>query len=462
MIDDPVVSGELAALDLRRPLWLVIADTRWQMVNIVPAALLGLDQIDHVLFLRGTSGGRGDSEADRRNSIAAHKAVRDAIDFEAHRIGRNARFEIHEIKGDKDDLHDWANGVFSYLASRSDIGEVVYVYTGGTKDMSLGTQLGLEQLKASRGGSISVRLLAKHDRRVHFPFDGVSYPLTSGANRVHLETYLRALDYARVHQDATAHRSRLAGQRVTATEVLGAAVLACDDAELTGWRARHLNWLAQALRAAGGSGVNLSRHVTQMQGELRRTNPELAGRISAAAPSFLKELERAMDHCPHARVDRRTNDVVVVPLVMGKFGLDHYLDGDWFEEWIWLRASKVLAGSGAEVLLGVAVAKRADSDQVEWMQVYDIDVAIFANDQLHVVECKSGRPRDGKQQVEREHVAVIKSALVGPYGRTWLARLQPLPCDAASYEQAAMTEIGLMAGKVQLEDMISRIARLVR
>ena len=116
-------------------------------------------------------------------------------------------------------------------------------------------------------------------------------------------------------------------------------------------------------------------------------------------------------------------------------------------------------------------------------RICEIDVAIFCGDQMHVIECKTGMPKDkpgapnGKTsksndiQKELDHLARVKEAVVGPFGKAWLLRARALqPANAAdadgfetpakSYAMAKRLGLQIAAGAAEIEAVCKALSKL--
>jgi hypothetical protein len=133
-----------------------------------------------------------------------------------------------------------------------------------------------------------------------------------------------------------------------------------------------------------------------------------------------------------------------------------YLNGKWFEEWLWLRIRDQLADTEAEVRLGLGVILSVSLDHGR--KDFDFDVAIHANDQLHVIECKVSQTHQGD---EINKLSRAKSVVLGPFGKAWLVRAPSLDAAAKGYEQAGRAELILAARKAELEAMLNSVRRAV-
>ena len=106
-----------------------------------------------------------------------------------------------------------------------------------------------------------------------------------------------------------------------------------------------------------------------------------------------------------------------------------------------------------------------------------IDVAIFCGDQMHVIECKTGMPKDKRGapsgqttksseiQSELDHLARVKDAVVGPFGKAWLLRARVLPpaafeMPAKSYAMAERLRLQVAAGAAEIEAVCNALPKL--
>lgn len=62
--------------------------------------------------------------------------------------------------------------------------------------------------------------------------------------------------------------------------------------------------------------------------------------------------------------------------------------GGWFEEWVWLRVVGLAKGTGAEIALNLEIT---DCSGLSPGVDDEIDVAIYVNDELHLIECKTDK-----------------------------------------------------------------------
>jgi hypothetical protein len=132
------------------------------------------------------------------------------------------------------------------------------------------------------------------------------------------------------------------------------------------------------------------------------------------------------------------------------------LNGKWFEEWLWLAVRDQLLETDAEVLLGLEVIAKDSANLGS--KDFDFDVAVFANDQLHVIECKAGH-NFNIDEINR--LSRGKTVVLGPFGKAWLARAQGLAADAKRHEIAGRAELLLRTGKAGMMAMPDEIRRVV-
>ena len=423
--------------------WYVVADTDAQIVNLVPAVVIGLQSIDRILVLSGTTTGAEHRGADKAKAIDTQTRFHDALRHEAKRLGLNKEFPIERITGDKDDLLSWVDATFKYFEPRPNIGRVVYSYTSGTKDMSIGACMGLSRLGEVRR-DVRVEFVAKQMHRVYWPFERRAVDLAGGRNNLSLGGYLISRGFQEMAPDRAAARERLASARQKLTLALGEAVFAGSDQDLIDARLG----LVTALKTQSDP-INLTRKshlVASQQGDAQ-------GKVKRDFGSFfstLVRLLRSLDGCTVFEV----NDETMVGCPSAVTG--EYLSGKWFEEWLWLGVRERLAGTQAEVKLALEVISSTSADHGR--NDFDFDIAIYANDQLHVVECKAGHNHN-KEEINR--LSRAKTVVLGPFGKAWLIRAQSLDADAKGYEKAVRAELVLATGKSEVGAMLDSARRIV-
>jgi len=129
-----------------------------------------------------------------------------------------------------------------------------------------------------------------------------------------------------------------------------------------------------------------------------------------------------------------------------------FLTGTWFEDRVFHRLKACFEGQpGTEVIAGLKLTL-AD-DQSRRQEVLDIDAAVFRDNQLQVVECRTcvcGRDKeDGRSLSHRDMSRVADTAhdLVGPYGIAALASLSPPPASKDGRRHVrSLTEAGRAKG----------------
>ena len=425
--------------------WYVVADTDAQVVNLVPAAVMGLRAIDRVLVLSGTTLGARERSADKAKAIDTQARFHEALMHEAGRLGLDKEFPIERITGDKDDLLSWVDLTSKFFEQRENVGRVVYAYTSGTKDMSIGACLGLSQLRERRP-DIKIEFVAKQMHRVYWPFEASAVDLTGGLNYLSLGSYLLSRGFQEFDSDQSHARERLGTARRDITRALNEMVFDGTDQNLIDARLAIVTALG-----AQNNPVNLTRkvhHITSQQ-PYGQKRDEVKEDLASFVPALAKFL-RNLDGCAIFEVSRET--MIAFPSA----DTGGYVNGKWFEEWLWLGIRDQLADTQAEVKLGLQAISSASVDR--GCNDFEFDVAIYANDQLHVVECKAGRSYK-KEEIDR--LSRAKTVVLGPFGKAWLIRAQSLNADAKGYEQAGRAELILATGIDQVNLMLDSVRRVV-
>ena len=96
---------------------------------------------------------------------------------------------------------------------------------------------------------------------------------------------------------------------------------------------------------------------------------------------------------------------------------------------------------------------------------------------MHVIECKTGMPKDkpgapngqtsksNEIQKELDHLARVKDAVVGPFGKAWLLRARVLTpagseTPAKSYAMAKRLGLQIAAGAAEIEAVCKALPKL--
>jgi hypothetical protein len=434
--------------------WYVFTSTRWQMVNLVPVAAIGFDKIDRLLILVGKTGGAAAQNVDKQYAELPKAAVVEAM---AKEQAAGARLSANTLEGDLDDMNYWRTAVSRFFAELPAPMEIIFNYTGGPKDVSIGVLLGLQDLARDRD-DIAVRFVAKHARHISWPFESLREPVVMGRNSISLDTYLLAHGYREQRAGQRLAGERNALLRETLTRKLAGCLFSGGDAAVTGARVALLN----KLQPQGFNDIPVLARAAAEDVASRRSLP--TGSLDRPLLDFAASLAEALSGADG------------VELQGSKLRLDasmhQYLNGKWFEEWVWLRAREALSHSQASVHLGLILADAHDPRANQAKQDLELDVAIYCGDQLHVAECKTGRPKPGGLQPELDHLAHVKDAVLGPYGKGWLLRAHALMPDggagteesggwpAKSYAIAERLRLQVAAGAAEIEAVCGAFSQL--
>ncbi len=429
--------------------WLVVASTGAAAVNLVAAAVTGLEQYDRILFLTGENAeNRGNAR--RIEAQRGFDRLLGALEFEARRQRLKWRPpEPNELFEDMNDPAPWPGRLAEFFGPSGPgvrARRIVYVYTGGTTDMKLGCWEGFVTIRNQRP-DITIEFVSKQERRVFWPKEPHrTVPLAGGANHVSVESYLLASGYQIVNGDECVRRRRVARKHAEALRALGDILLRREQARRHQW-VKLLNCLSGHSRVEVSSIAEkhrLSR--VDVQAFCESLQP-LVHSLSDGACTFYLSNGRWMF--------RRQ---VGVP--------QQLFQGDWFEDWLYLRTSDALKNTRAEVTHGLEIirlgAATNGSDN-------EIDLAILANDQLYIAEAKTSAPslnrKDEKKDAKAEisKLSALRKQVVGParIGAAWLICAEPLADDAARREIAEHQDVEIIAGGDEIERFIAKLPEIV-
>jgi hypothetical protein len=440
-----------AAPKSKRTTWYVFTSTRWQMVNLLPAAAIGLNKIDHLLILLGKSSGSAARQVDRQHAELPRAAIVQAMSRE----NRASELPAATLEGDPDDMNHWRRAVPEFFAARPGPLEIIFNYTGGPKDVSIGVLLGLQDLARDRD-DIAVRFVAKHARHITWPFENVREPVTAGRNTISLDAYLLAHGYRELAPDQRAARERKALHGEALTRKLAQEVFSGDNQAVIDGRLNLLNMLKPQF---ANDLPGMAREAAE---KAARSKGFPTGTLDRELLAFASWLAEALTRAEG--VERQGSKLRLSATAQKR------LRGDWFEDWIWLRARDALASLGAGIHLGLILGDAHDGRPRQGEQDLEIDVAIFCGDQLHAIECKTGKP--GGLQQELDHLAHVKDSVLGPYGNAWLWRARELPSAggaeaddgvvglAKSYAIAERLRLRVAAGASEIEAELRFLAVL--
>lgn len=440
----------VASLEHDKTTWYVFTSTRWQMVNLLPAAAIGLDKIHRLLILVPKSGRGASPDVDKQHAELPKAAIIQAMHLEKK---TGAKLDANALEGDLDDIGHWRRVVPEFFAARPGPLEIIFNYTGGTKDVSIGVLLGLQELARDRD-DITVRFVAKHAHHMTWPFENIREPVAPGRNTVSLDAYLLAHGYREFAPEQRQAREREALRREALTREIAEQVFSGGDAA-TDAHISLLNGLtAQTFNDLPGMTVKVAEAVARSRGYP-------TGSLDRGLLDFTTWLAEALAKTKGAE---RSGSKLHISAPMKKF-----LGGDWFEDWLWLRAHHTLASSAAEVHLDVTLSDTHDEALQRGEKDMQIDVGIFCGDQLHAIECKTGVSND--IQKELDHLARVKDAVIGPFGKAWLMRARALQSakvgdangadtPAKSYAMAKRLGLQIAAGASEIEAVCGALPKL--
>jgi len=431
--------------------WLIVAATQAQIVNVVPTIALGIASIDHVLVLVGLDPAAADGAADHANAIAPMPRFWSAIEHEATLAGMNRLPERHKIEHDKNDLHGWSRLTKEFFDARPAARKITYIYTGGTTDMSIGTWFGMTTLHMERP-EVEIEFIAKHANQVTFRHaTGRTLHLIGGSNRLSLEGYLRAYGFTEHRPDLAEQRRASAERRMATTTALGEAVFAGGLQSVANMRVALLAAANEEKLALdlGEQCAKLSQAIAEVSGSFAKT-------IEAQLSGFARILPGLLGNTPGVRFEPNA------ALGILRFASAHearYLKSEWFEDWVWMSIRNALQDTSAEVRLALVVEQARTANKGH--KDFDIDVAVYCNDQLHAIECKARKGDSKEVKATIDRAARGRKLLLGPYGRMFVCRAPTLSSDARSYELAERSEVDQIAGKDEIADMLRSLRALV-
>ena len=134
----------------------------------------------------------------------------------------------------------------------------------------------------------------------------------------------------------------------------------------------------------------------------------------------------------------------------------NYLTGDWFEEWVWGRICAALPHLQEHIYYNLKLMD-SGTDPALPRADFELDIAIYAGNQLHCFECKN-KKKGADEALDRLHAA--KRRFLGPYGRASLFWARSMAPDAHSRAIARASGIGLYAGFGEIEQEIERLGTL--
>ena len=229
----------VASLENDKTTWYVFTSTHRQMVNLLPAAAIGFDKIHRLLILVPKSEHGASHDVDKQHAELPKAAIIQAICMEKK---TGAKLDANALEGDLSDISHWRRAVPEFFAARPGPLEIIFNYTGGPKDVSIGVLLGLQELARDRD-DIAVRFVAKHAHHITWPFENSREPVVAGRNTVSLDAYLLAHGYREFMPEQRQAREREALRREALTRELAQQVFSGGDTAVTDARVNLLNRL---------------------------------------------------------------------------------------------------------------------------------------------------------------------------------------------------------------------------
>jgi hypothetical protein len=423
--------------DPQRNVWLVAASTRAQIVNLVCAHFTGFERIEKVICLRGMDPDKPSGPA-YQSAAGNDKNLHAAWKVEASRRGLAHLPEFVPVDCALDNPWASRDTLIEELAKAPPSIDVVGVYTGGTTEMSIGMWLAFNELRSKSGDRFS--LVAKQPTRIYWPDEGRAQSFRSGHNHIGLDAYLRSFGLRSMlpaggRRDNLSAVERTALNRETEVNGIANAVFAGDDQSDIDTRVALLNRFDDIATKHGG---NVSQAIATRPHQSKKDLEMFLGRVAACVAS-LDGFSLANEGSKW-RFERRNTEAAKL--------LTH---AKWFEEWTWHGIRKSLDGTPAEVHLGLHLA---DINAAPGDAKNDLDVSIYANSQLHIIEAKcSGDIRS--DMIDKQTSRQVQA--VGPNGRNWLFAAQDQSTHENVFALGRRLRVGIVDGKHKLNDMLGRV-----
>jgi hypothetical protein len=422
--------------------WLVVASTGAALVNLVAAAVTGIEKYDRILFLTGANPIRRGNTRDIEAERGFERLLR-ALAYEAglrHRSWRPP--EPDELTADMNDPWPWMTEIAEFFGPGG-MGKaarhIVYVYTGGTKDMTIGCWDGFAALRNQRP-DITIEFVSKQERRVFWPKEPQrTVPLTGGDNHVSIEAYLLASGYEIVNSSECSAREAFASAHAQSLVMLGQTLLGRRDARQQQW-SKLLNRLAERASA--------DVEDTARDFELPRVDVPA---FCAALGPLVRDL--GGEHSDLALSNGRG------AFRRGAAVRKQRFHGDWFEDWLFVCAREALKETRAQLMHGLKIVRL---DAAAHGRDNEIDLAILANDQLYIAEAKTSlSAEDARPAINR--LSALRKQVVGPprIGKAWLICAELVSDAAARREIAQYQDVEFVAGQDEIESMITKLPEIV-
>lgn len=430
--------------------WLVVASTGAALVNLVCATAFGLEKFDRLLFLTGIPAGSR-SNARPLEAQRGMDYLQAAInqEFAIRHIAPKITQPASEIVDDMNDPTPWIMKLREFFGAGgigSSVARIVYVYTGGTKDMALGCWDGLASIRDQRP-DITIEFVSKQAHRIHWPKEPQrSIALRGGASHVSLQGYMLAHGYRITNLNET-KRQEFAQKHERQIRDLANTLLKQPKAVEQNWMAL-LNRLAASQKSScDRDGQSVIIRSLGKNDVVYRSTVDFASFAAALGPSVRELAIEAALHFDGCHLTFNRGDAE-----QARF------QGDWFEDFLYLEAKALLTRTQAEIHHGVhiqrIVPQRLHDDD------FDIDLAIFANDQLYVAEAKTPLKQAA---VAIDKLTSLRKAVVGPayLGKAWLVSAETEIGTDAIFDKAANRDIVFCSGQTDIAKMMASLPGIV-
>ena len=306
--------------------------------------------------------------------------------------------------------------------------------------MALGVWTGLQRVQRECHAGVPVEFVAKQSLRVYWPLEKHAIPLTDGRNHLALSSYLRLHGFVEQpqHFDVRVRKEGAARQRREITLALADLVFDGSSDPIICDRLLFLNSIART----GTTGLTA-----------------LAQQVAKESPSHLillihrlRALATELDGISFTGGVRGAVEIYCASGESGKY----LAGGGWFEEWVWLRVVGLAKGTGAEIALNLEIT---DCSGLSPGVDDEIDVAIYVNDELHLIECKTDKKEKRDKGSQLHTLQSRKSLLTSIYGEAWLCNARPLQQGETHSRSADRNALKFVAGPAMIEEMLKAIEK---
>lgn len=391
----------------------ICSATENQIVNLLPLLQLDLERVPNIFMLVGRN--------DPPTELDKEAALRHISNFNLTLKGickRESRPlpKCYQILNPPHDTVGWQTTVAQKIQELASHAEPVLNVTSGTRSMMFGAMLGIQDVlrQNARSWRAVIHLASPARTEQLFPIASESPGYLNAAKPLTLTDQLSLRSYREQGENTRKEREKEAIERAEFTKYLATGFLNGPD--------RMVGVLHRLIRETEdpAAGRRDERHLSLTRLEDREYNTFQSSGRRHRSGRALKELFRSGPECPLCRIDG--TDMTLD----GKTAISYFMGG-WFEEYVFLLCRQTLSACNqVRIHLGVRYAdsaERNDNDDGE------IDVIIQAQNDLHIIECKSGSvsSRSNPDGVDRRTIHTIatrRRQIAGPTGSARLLSFQ--------------------------------------